>query len=102
MRPLDAAGGINKLRRPVWMSFAALALCAALFGAASVLVLPAAARSPLAFAQETFPPPPADRSLVYIVDEKGALAALPFETGQMPIKTDEVAKNDKISYVELK
>jgi hypothetical protein len=54
------------------------------------------------FAQESFPPPPADQTLIYVADEKGQLAALPFEAGTMPIKTDEVAKSDKISYVELK
>ncbi len=30
------------------------------------------------------------------------LTPLPFETGLMPIKTDEAAKSDKVSYVELK
>jgi hypothetical protein len=84
------------------MSCAAFALSATLFGAASIYVMPAAARNHLSFAQETFPAPPADRSLVYVADEKGALSALPFESGMMPIKTDEVAKSDKISYVELK
>jgi hypothetical protein len=56
----------------------------------------------LSTAQSDFPPAPADKTLVYLADEHGALTALPFEAGVMPIKTDEVAKSDKISYVELK
>jgi hypothetical protein len=53
-------------------------------------------------AQSDFPPAPADKTLVYLADERGALTALPFEAAVMPIKTDEVARSDKISYVELK
>jgi hypothetical protein len=52
--------------------------------------------------QADFPAAPADRTLVYVADEKGVLTALPFEAGAMPIKTNGVAKSDKISYVELK
>jgi hypothetical protein len=70
-----------------------------LLAAANLLCLSAAGSS---LAQETFPPPPADRTLVYLADERGAVAALPFEMGTMPIRTDEAAKSDKISYVELK
>ena len=53
-------------------------------------------------AQETFPAPPADRALVYVVDESNALMALPFETGTTPISIEKVASSDKRSYVELK
>jgi hypothetical protein len=53
-------------------------------------------------AQQSFPPPPDDRSLVYIEDVNKGLAPLPFEAGMMPVNTGEVAKSDKISYIELK
>lgn len=53
-------------------------------------------------AQETFPAPPADRTLVYSVDETGALAALPFEAGTTPLSIEKTAGSDKRSYVELK
>jgi hypothetical protein len=67
-----------------------------------LLLLLAAWHSSLSRAQADFPPAPADRTLVYVADERGALTALPFEAGTMPIKTNEVAKSDKVSYVELK
>jgi hypothetical protein len=54
------------------------------------------------FTQETFPAPPSDRTLVYVVDEKNTLAPLAFETGTTPLRVDTVAKSDKRSYVELK
>jgi hypothetical protein len=87
---------MTKLRKPLCRRLAALGCCAAL-----LLVLLAARRSSSA-AQADFPAAPTDRTLVYVADEKGVLTALPFEAGVMPIKTDEVAKSDKISYVELK
>jgi hypothetical protein len=52
--------------------------------------------------QETFPAPPADRTLIYIADEKSALTPLPFETGTTPLRVDAAAKSDKRSYVEVK
>lgn len=55
-----------------------------------------------AAAQESFPAPPADRTLIYIADEKGSLAPITYETGSTPLSLDAVAKNDKRSYVELK
>ncbi|HEV2914180.1 MAG TPA: hypothetical protein VGX92_12940 [Pyrinomonadaceae bacterium] len=96
------------MRKPVWTSLAALALCLAhhhLAWGASSFALPVHGqpeRAPQQQQQQTFPAPPADRTLVYVADETGALAALPFEAGATPIKTDEVAKSDKISYVEVK
>jgi hypothetical protein len=54
------------------------------------------------FAQETFPAPPADRTLIYIADEKNTLTPLAFETGVTPLRIDAAAKNDKRSYVEVK
>jgi hypothetical protein len=52
--------------------------------------------------QETFPSPPSDRTLIYIVDEKGTLTPLAFETGTTPLRVDAAAKSDKRSYVEVK
>ncbi|MDX6694871.1 MAG: hypothetical protein QOF02_2474 [Blastocatellia bacterium] len=52
--------------------------------------------------QETYPAPPADRTLVYVADESQALSALPFEVGTTPLSVDKVAGSDKRSYVELK
>lgn len=51
--------------------------------------------------QEAFPAPPADRTLIYLVNG-GAVEALPFETGTTTLKTDAVARSDKTSYIELK
>lgn len=93
---------MTKLRKPFWKQFAALGASALLIAVASISYPAAAALSGSFSAQESIPPPPADRTLVYVTDDKGALAALPLEAGTMPIKTDEVAKSDKISYVELK
>jgi hypothetical protein len=53
-------------------------------------------------AQETFPAPPADRTLIYVADERGALSPLTFETGTTPLNVEAVAKGDKRSYVELR
>jgi hypothetical protein len=52
--------------------------------------------------QETFPAPPADRTLIYIAGEKNTLTPLPFETGTTPLRVDAAAKSDKRSYVELR
>jgi hypothetical protein len=53
-------------------------------------------------AQETFPSPPADRTLIYLADERGALSPLAFETATTPLNVEAEAKGDKRSYVELK
>jgi hypothetical protein len=52
--------------------------------------------------QETFPTPPTDRTLIYFADETNKLTALPFETGETPLRISEVARSDKRSYVEVK
>ena len=52
--------------------------------------------------QETFPPPPADRALVYFTTENNALTTLPFETATTPLTMEKVAASDKRSYIELK
>lgn len=54
------------------------------------------------FAQESFPSPPADRTLIYVADERGTLSPFAFETGATPLSIEAVAKGDKRSYVELK
>lgn len=56
---------------------------------------------PAARTQEGFPPPPSDRSLVYIDNGTGTLDSLPFETGRTSLKTDRVAGNDKTSYIAI-
>jgi hypothetical protein len=53
-------------------------------------------------AQQSFPAPPADRTLIYLAGEAGALEALPFETGRTPLRAEAVAGSDKRSYIELK
>jgi hypothetical protein len=94
----------RKLRKPLWKQRTALGLCAGLLAAGrlTVCLTAAAALGHTSFAQQAFPSPPSDRALVYLADEKNALTPLPFEAGSMPIKTDEAAKSDKVSYVELK
>ncbi len=56
----------------------------------------------VATGQEVLPAPPADRTLVYTLDEANKLVALPFEVGTTPLKTEAIAKNTKASYVEIK
>ena len=55
-----------------------------------------------AAAQEFMPSPPADRELVYVLDQDKKLVALPFEKAETPLRRDQVAKETKSSYVELK
>jgi hypothetical protein len=54
------------------------------------------------FAQEFLPAPPADKTLIYTLDERNNLVPLPFETARTPLKTHTVAKSTKTSYIELK
>ena len=53
-------------------------------------------------AQEFLPAPPADRALIYVLDDQDKLVPLPFEQGQTPLPTDQVAKSTRTSYIELK
>lgn len=53
-------------------------------------------------AQEFLPSPPADRTLIYVLDDQNKLVQLPFEQGQTPLHTDQIAKSAKVSYIELK
>ncbi len=52
--------------------------------------------------QEFLPSPPSDRALIYVLDNQNKLVPLPFEQGQTPLRSDQVAKSTKVSYIELK
>jgi hypothetical protein len=52
-------------------------------------------------AQEFLPSPPADKTLIYILDGQNNLVALPFETGRTSLKITEKAKSSKTSYLEI-
>jgi hypothetical protein len=56
----------------------------------------------ISVAQEFLPSPPADHSLIYILDEQNKLVPLPFENGQTPLRIQEVAKESRTSYIELR
>jgi hypothetical protein len=51
--------------------------------------------------QTGYPQPPADRSLIYLADDKNALSALPFEAATTGLRVKEVARSDKRGYLEL-
>jgi hypothetical protein len=51
--------------------------------------------------QSNYPEPPADRTRIYVADERNALAALPVEAARTPLRVNEVARSDKRSYLEL-
>jgi hypothetical protein len=53
-------------------------------------------------AQEFLPAEPAERSLIYTLDEQNSLVPLPFEPGLTPLKPASIAKNTRVSYIELK
>jgi hypothetical protein len=53
-------------------------------------------------AQEFLPSPPADHALIYVLDDQNKLVPLPFEQGQTPLHSDQVAKGTKVSFIELK
>ena len=71
---------------------------------AAVLAYGAIALFPLRTftAQEFLPSPPSDRTLVYMLDEQNRLVPLPFEQGQTPLHPEQVARSNKVSYLELK
>ena len=58
--------------------------------------------TPGALGQDFLPAPPADRTLIYVLNEGNRLTPLPFEVATTPLKTEAVAKSTKASYVELK
>ena len=53
-------------------------------------------------AQEFLPSPTENRTLIYVLDDQNKLAPLPFEQGQTPLHSDELAKSTKVSFIELK
>ena len=57
---------------------------------------------PSSTAQEFLPAPPADQSLIYILDEQNKLVPLPFEAASTPLDLRKVARSTKTSYLELK
>src|SRR5262249_1280135 len=52
--------------------------------------------------QELMPSPPADHTLIYTLDSRNNLPPLPFEQGQTPLRADKVARDEKVSYIEIK
>src|SRR5712692_2202520 len=52
--------------------------------------------------QEFLPSPPADRALIYVLDDQNKLVPLRFEQGQTPLHANDVAKSTKVSYIDLK
>lgn len=51
--------------------------------------------------QSNYPEPPADRTRIYVSDERNALTALPVEAAVTPLRVNEAARSDKRSYLEL-
>lgn len=51
--------------------------------------------------QDFLPSAPADRTLIYTLDERNTLKPLAFETGRTPLKVTERAKSTKTSYLEI-
>jgi len=43
--------------------------------------------------QEFLPSPPADHSLIYVLDQQNKLISLPFETATTPLRTEQVARS---------
>jgi hypothetical protein len=52
--------------------------------------------------QEFLPSPPADRTLIYVLDNQNRLTPLPFESAETPLHPEQVARDTRSSYVELK
>ena len=78
-----------------WRRLASISLFAA--GSICVTLFAPAQRS-----QEFLPSPPSDRALIYTLDEQNKLVSLPFEQGRTPLHPEQVAKNTRVSYIELK
>jgi len=57
---------------------------------------------PVRSAQEFLPSPPADRSLIYMLDDQNKILPLPFEQGQTPLHSEQIARSTKVSYIEIK
>ena len=71
-------------------------------GTLVILVCGSIVPSPTFTAQEFLPSPPSDHALIYTLDDQNKLVPLPFEQGQTPIHSEQVAKSTKVSYIELK
>lgn len=71
-----------------------------LISAIGIMLFLLAARTECA--QEFLPSAPTDRALIYVLDNQNKLVSLPFEQGQTPLRSDQVAKSTKVSYIELK
>lgn len=77
------------------------ALTPALSLVAALCLFMSAGRASTGILQNAYPEPPADRTLIYLADEKNALTALPLEAATTPLRWQEVARSDKRSYLEL-
>ena len=51
--------------------------------------------------QDFLPSAPADRTLIYTLDERNTLTPLAFETARTPLKVNEKAKSTRASYIEI-
>jgi hypothetical protein len=67
----------------------------------TVIVAGAAVNVGKASWQELVPAVPTDQDLIYVVDDSGELAKIPFETARTPLNATAVAKNNRNSFVEL-
>jgi hypothetical protein len=52
--------------------------------------------------QEAVPLAPADHSLIYVLNQRNELTALPFESANTPLKAGQIPKSTSTSYLELK
>src|SRR6266581_1370131 len=52
----------------------------------------------IGLAQAFMPSPPADRTLIYVLDDQNKLAPLAVEKGRTPLRADVVATGEKLSY----
>lgn len=66
------------------------------------LILVMAGCAAVTLGQEILPSPPADHSLIYVLDASAKLVPLPFEKAESPLRPDEIAKSTRSSYIELK
>jgi hypothetical protein len=52
--------------------------------------------------QELIPAPPADHSLIYVMNSERQLVPLPFESATTPLRINQIAKRTTTSYIQLK
>ena len=52
--------------------------------------------------QEFLPAPPADHGLIYVLNQQNQLMSLPYEKAETPLHPEELARNTRTSYIELK